>query len=381
MNLTDKELESHQHFYAMSAYEQNRAAARELEIAEAGKGLIVEEIRLKKYMANLLYLVGASQMLEAQLYVISGIHSAVTSGNTLRWKSYLELLKELLRKIRAENAPLFTDSVNTAENQKDQSVLSNAWMAYRQDSVTLRQFRSGISPELRMSILHKCMILDRERIVAMPDCTGLISAFVSLNIGDSSLISEVLLGCQCYTQKPKICEVLNKIIKDALNYYSKGEYSKFLHSLSTFYDRPKWLMAIKEVRHINKCKISLDIRPAVIVTELLKHDFLPEGVAYFLVLLIGPHLKPKYELPTNIRLELPKYFEFYYFATKLFEEVWTNRQLTERAKEIDRRLESTISIIKTNCIECFSTATLNEIYSVPNDYIKERLIIPVIIRS
>jgi hypothetical protein len=122
-----------------------------------------------------------------------------------------------------------------------------------------------------------------------------------------------------------------------------------------------------------------------IVQELLYHDFPPEGIAYFLVLLgevllLGPQLKPTKELSANVRLELPTYSDFNHFATKVFEEVYINEELVKRAQRIDRKIKSKISIARKICIEYVTTSTLAYTYSVPRHYIEESLVTPVMVR-
>ncbi|CAF3667411.1 unnamed protein product [Rotaria sp. Silwood1] len=261
-------------------------------------------------------------------------------------------------------------------------------MAYRQGSITLKQFQSDLLSELRFTILNKNSFRDRKE-------TGLGSRFSSIpsgvDIGVSYLIGDILLGNkfqgenQSNLQHSKIREFIKTIMNNALYHYNKGQYSEFLYTLTTHYAKPKLLVGIKQIKQGNSCKIFLDIRPTVIVEELLSYDFSPEGIANFLVLLgevllSEPDLKPKKEFTGDIHLELPNYPDFIYFATILFEEVLKNTQLTERAKNIDNKIESRISFVETRCIAHLEKNLVDCVYSVPNEYTTERLIVSASVR-
>lgn len=397
VNLTDRELESHQHYHAIRAYEQYRAAARRLEVADTSKQLIVKKVEYKKCMALSLYLAGTKRMLEAQIYVIAGIHLAVTSGNISLCQDNLEELESLLRKIHRASKPLFNVSVVPVE-KRDELVLSKALVAYNQGSVPLSQVENAISSELRMAILQKCSLRGEERKVAVPEEStlqvrkkglefvgkgvvgvgagavvaggiigkayldiaagaaigslfgGPLGALFGAGIGLSSIIGGGLLGVIFYKKsvpylkEPGIRHSLNTIMENVLNHYKKEEYSEVLNSLSVPYTDKKMLVVIREVKSGDTYKILLEVQPTIIVEELLYHDFPPEGIAYFLVLLgevllLAPELKPKETSSNNLRLELPSYSDFNYLATKVFEEVWINEQLTTRAQHIARQIK------------------------------------------
>ncbi|CAF2680485.1 unnamed protein product [Rotaria sp. Silwood2] len=385
--LTDEELENYQQYYAVSAYEYDRAAARELEAA-GNKEKLAEQVDLKKWMALTLYNAGNSLSFEAQIYALAGIYLLVTNDKDNRCKDDFEALEKLLRKIRRSETLLSTASNERVNNVKDKSVLTKAIMAYRQGSITLKQFQSDLLSELRFTILNKNSFRDRKKTEL-----GLSSSSIpsGVDIGISYLIGDVLLGNkfqdanQSNLQHSKIGELITTIINNALHHYNKGQYSEFLYTLTTHYAKPKLLVGIKQIKQGNSCKILLDIRPTVIVEELLSYDFSPEGVANFLVLLgevllSEPDLKPKKELTGDIRLELPNYPDFIYFATILFEEVLKNTQLTERAKNIDSKIESRISFVETRCIERLEKSLVDCTYSMPNEYTTERLIVSASVR-
>ncbi|CAF2840896.1 unnamed protein product [Rotaria sp. Silwood2] len=438
MNLTDRELEYHQCQYAICAFEQYRAAGRQFEVEQSSQRLIAKKVELKKYMALSLYLAGSSKMLEAQIYAIAGIHLAVTSGNVSLCKDNLEALEKLLRKTHGANTPLFAIPTDATVN-KEESGLSKALVAYSRGSVSLSQLESVISSELRMTILTKCSLRGEERKVAIPEESTLQVRkkgleFIgkgAVGIGTGAVVAGGIIGKACldisagaaigtlfggpigtvlgigvaltsvvaggilgygffkkslpYLKEPKIRQNLNKIMSNVLNHYKREEYSDVLYSLSVPFASDRRLIHIREVESGKTFKVLLEIEPTSIVRELLYHDFPPEGIAYFLVLLgevllLGPQLKPEKELSANMCLELPAYSDFNYLAIKVFEEVWINEGLIKRAEAIDKQIKSKISIARKICIEYVATSTLAYAYSVSRDYIKDSLVNPVMAR-
>ncbi|CAF0983742.1 unnamed protein product [Adineta steineri] len=438
MNLSNKELEDNQYYHAECAYEQYRAVSRELEAVESNSLPIVKKVELRKYMALCLYLAGPKQRLEAQIYIIAGIHLAVRSGNILHCKDSLEALEKLLRKIHRANARLFVVPTSTSEKKHD-IVLSKALVAFKDGLVSLNQLENAISSELRMTILNKCSLRGEERKVAIPEestlqvrkkgiefiskavvgagagavvaggCIvdsvfgvsasatigtflgGPIGTVIGIGIGLTSLVGGALLGyvfCKRslpYLKEPKIRETLNNIMENVLNHYKNGEYSDALYCLSVPYNNNKTLLSISDVEKGNIYKVLLKIQPGLIVETLSYHDFPPEGIAYFLVLLgeillFAPQLKPNKVLSANMILELPDYSDFNHLAIKVFEEVWVNESLMKRAKRIDEQIKSKILSSKNIYVASAATATLAYHYSVSRDYIKERLVTPVTVR-
>lgn len=440
MNLSDKELEYHQHYHAIRAYEQYRAAARKLEVPDASKQLIVKKVYFKKCMALSLYLAGKQRVLEAQIYAIAGIHLAITSGNILSCKDNLKELEELLRKIHGANKPLF-NVPNDSIEKRDESMLSKALVAYNHGSASLSQVENAISSELRTAILQRCSLRVEERKLAIPEestlqvrqkglefigkgvlgvgagavTTGVIlveayadivagatlgtlfggpigiGTLAGIGAGLTCAISAAILGViSCkksmpYLKEPGIRESLNKVMENVLKHYKEEQYSDVLNSLSVPYDGKKRLVVIREVKSGGIHKILLDIQPKSIVKELLHHDFPPESIAYFLVLLgevllLAPELKPRDSLPAEMCLELPSYSEFNYLATKVFEEVWINERLIARAHHIAEQIKSKISLAEKVLLRSVATTTLAYAYSVSKRYIEESLANPIMSR-
>ncbi|CAF0850096.1 unnamed protein product [Adineta steineri] len=438
VRFTDQELEYHQHHYAVQAYEQYRAAARELEASESSS--IVKKIELRKYMALSLYLAGPKQRLEAQIYVIAGIHLAVMSHHMAFCKDSLEELGLLLRKIHGADTLSCVPSISIdLVLKKDESALGNALTAYNQGSISLRELEVTISSELRMTILNRYSLRTEERKIAISEestlqvrkkgvefmvkaaagtgfgfvtATGVVTkaiadlssgatlgtlfggplgTVIGIGIGLTSLVGGTLLGyislkkSSPYLKEPEIRRALNTIIEDVFNHYKSERYSEALHCLSTPYDNNKTLLSIRDIETGSIYKVLLDIQPPSIVDTLSDHDFPPEGIAYFLallgeILLVAPQLKPKKAVPANMTLELPDYAYFNQLAIKIFEEIWTNQSLTERASNIDAQIKSKISLAKKIYIEKVVTKTLAYAYSVSKDYIEERLVTPVSVR-
>ncbi|CAF4257994.1 unnamed protein product [Rotaria sp. Silwood2] len=387
MSFDDEKLANHQHYYAIIAYEYYRAALREFK-AIACKEKLVEEAELNKCIALSLSMAGASRQFEVQIYAIIGIYLLVANDKDCFCRESFETLQKLLQKICWTKTSPSTASVNTGQIEKDKSTLNKAVMAYSQGSITLQQFQSALSSELRFTIFNKYSPSGMTEIEEIMRPSSVSS---SVGIGVLYLIGDILLGHEFYhkkqpdLEKSQIREVLNKIMNNALDYYSKGQYSNFLHSLTTSYSVRKILIGIKQIQHGNKYKISLDIRPAIIVSELLGYKFSPEGIANFLillgeVLLSVPELKPKQKLPADICLELPNYFDFIHCATLLFDEVSKNTQLTEEVNNFEGKVKLDLLLKKKNHIEYLEKTSSNHTYSMSNSYIKEKSKISAIAR-
>ncbi len=356
-----------------------RAAARELEIA-IGKESIAERIELKKYMALSLSLAGTSLTLETQIYALAGFYLLVTCDKEWNYQNDSKTLEELLQTSSCEHF---------AENDQDESTLSKAVKTYRQDSRTLQQFRNALLSVLRFTILEKYLNSDRRETGADPQPIRVPS---HAGIGISYLIGDILLEYTFYgksqsnKEKFEIRKLIDKIMKDALEHYSNREYSDFLYSLTAFYAKPKLLVGIKQVKQDgNNYRISLDIRPRVIVNELLSYNFSPEGIANFLVLLgevllSRPKLEPRNKLSADICFTLPTYFDFTHSAIIVFEEVVKNIQLAERANYVGSKVKPEISAVKAKRLEHLDRTLLNNAYIMSNDYIVEKSMISSITR-
>ncbi|CAF1309443.1 unnamed protein product [Rotaria sordida] len=381
MSLNKKELEYNQHHYAILAYKHYRAAARELKaIADEKKS-----VELEICMARSLYQAGDCCRLEAQIYAIIGIFLLVTSDKTCFTQEQFEKIENLRQEICCIRTVLSAASLNISANK---SMLHQAVMDYRKGSITVQQFQNALLSELRFIIFNEYSHSDISEIEASTRVTNISSSF---GIGISYLVGDILLKHEFHhenqtnTEKSKIRERINKIMKDALDHYIKGQYVAFLHSLTVFYAETKILIGIKEYRSDDNHKISLDIRPRQIIKELLYYEFSSEGIANFLVLigevlLSAPQLKPKNNLTTNICLELPKYSDFTHFATLVFDEILKNTQLIEAANNFDSKITSTTLCVKPDQCGQVEKSLLNNAFSVSNTYTVEKSIISAVVR-
>ncbi|CAF3777027.1 unnamed protein product [Rotaria sp. Silwood1] len=341
MSLNGEELEYNQHHYAILAYQHYRAAAREFEVIADEK----KSVELETSMARSLYQAGDSYRLEAQIYAIIGIFLLVTSDKNCFTQQQFQEIENLRQKICCIRTVLSEASLNIPANE---SLLYQAVMNYRKSSITLQQFKNALLSELRFIIFNEYSHLG---ISAIGTSTRITNISNNVGIGISYLIGDILLKHECHHQnqtdieKSKIRERINKIMKEALDHYTKEQYVAFLYSLTVFYAEKKILIGIKECRSDDTYKISLDIRPGLIVKQLLYYEFSPEGIANFLlligeVLLSAPQLKSKNNLTTNIRLELPKYSDFIHFATLVFDEILKNTQLIGATYNFDSNMTS-----------------------------------------
>ena len=417
-NVKDTELVFRQSYHAVNAYEQYRAAARELDFMDSNNLEISKKVELKKYMALALYLTGKDKIVEAQIYVIAGMFLVLRSGNASLYKKELEDLRTLMEKIQNIEKSSATISGNNVE-KKEKSEIVNT-VESNSSLVPFGTFEANIFSALRTAILEKCMLRPENRNVAIPEqailavrekaaeytlksvlsvaagatvggslvvnaiwttyegatigtmILGPIGTLLGAGIGLSTVVAGILLGHffykkgSSYREEPKIRLKLNKIMEDAVQHYHKADYSAVLRALADRYDLEKALIDIKETEVDKILKVSLEIQPKNIVKELLNHGFLPEGVAYVLVLLgevllLAPALKES--APNEMALELPSMSEFNGHASKVFEEVWINEDLKKQAQNIDKQVRSMISTAQSSSKKLFLSVKLAYQYS------------------
>uniref|UniRef100_A0A914D0K3 PNPLA domain-containing protein n=1 Tax=Acrobeloides nanus TaxID=290746 RepID=A0A914D0K3_9BILA len=172
-------------------------------------------------------------------------------------------------------------------------------------------------------------------------------------------------------REPEIREKLNKMMENALDYFKKGEYEEFFKTLASPYvstaspDEPP-LIEFQE-------GIKIDINPTLVVQQLLKHEFRPDGIAYLLNIMgeVLVRLRSR-----KIIMETQTQSALNELAIKLFQEIYSNKALKTEAGKLDKlvknaqfdkdKQESLWKKIKGS----FLRMRAEKFYSIPSEYLK-----------
>jgi hypothetical protein len=350
------------------AYQEYRAACK---IVDKDKQL-KKQVKLRGSMALCLYV--SNKYLEAQLYALSAIQLQLKNSHEVTKQDLIEATN-IFDKIKNGNTTEAAPKLNTEIKLKGNEGNSMALVKMVDQEISffekkafccsIRDDMEKLSTELLLKPDRSlvCYQASKEENLRTNEhsikykmagfATFTFGGAATLGIFETAAvaISGVLLtpialvaglatlglGFYCgkelwkkgssLMEEPEIRENLNKIMREALSAYDKGNYQEFFEKLSQEYKNGSRLFKLEERDDT--------IAPRNIIDSLLKHGFRSDGIAYLLNLLGEVLNSGKIEIKgkaktTNELKELAKNV----FAGVLSE------KLKEEAKKLDDRVNN-----------------------------------------
>ncbi|CAB4399800.1 unnamed protein product [Rhizophagus irregularis] len=311
---SSEELENFSVSNGILAYQEYRAACK---IVDRDKQL-KKQVKLRGNMALCLYV--SNKYLEAQLYALSAIQLQLKNSQEVAKQDLIEATN-IFDKVKNGNITEATPKLNTEIKLKSSSLALvkmvdqdisfferkafcrsiNEDMEKLSTELLLKPDRSLVRYQAdQEEILHAKNRASKYKTAGWATFTvgGVIGTFTiaesvaAVVIGGpfALVLGLATLGLGIYgstnlwrkssslLEEPEIRENLNKIMRDALKAYDKGNYQAFFEQLSKKYDKNGSRLFKLEERDDS-------IIPRDIIDSLLIHGFRSDGIAYLLNLL------------------------------------------------------------------------------------------------
>ncbi|GBB94404.1 hypothetical protein RclHR1_02350003 [Rhizophagus clarus] len=346
------------------AYQEYRAACK---IVDKEKQL-QKQVKLRGNMALCLYV--SNKYLEAQLYALSAIQLQLKYNGDVTKEDLIEA-KNIFRKVKNENTPNETNETKPENNSLDLVKMGNQEISFferKKIHCSVKDEMEKISTKLllkpdrslvRYQASQDEILCAKKRAVKyktagwVTAAAGTVGGVVSVAAGiygTATLIGGIIFApaavfalglgifgsCSLWREssslleEPEIRENLNKIMRDAVNSYDKGNYQAFFEQLSQKYDKNGTRLFKIEERDDS-------IVPKDIIDKLLIHGFRSDGIAYLLNLLGEVLSSGRIEVKGKTGKIEKTTDELKEMAKNVFAGV-LNRKLKEEAEKFDARI-------------------------------------------